>query len=267
MTIDQYFHSLSIEMNHQSERVRSCFSAHKPTSGTNREGIVASFLKANLPGAIGVESGLIVSRQGEFSNEADIVVYDHLHNSPLNTDMRSKLFIVESIWALFEIKTQLSPRDLQDAISKCRRFKELDRQYLDGELTPKIKESLFVIFSFESPKPETLKSNFAEAIANVPMPERPDFLIVPGSIVATSGHYFEISKLGQANSPHRRMLEQKGAAAVDAKLGDGFQFLDMGDHALMTFFIWFSSWLQHAGSRASALQSYLAPDRVWGRRI
>ena len=63
-----------------------------------------------------------------FSNEADLVVFDKPNNSPLYPDVQKKLWPVEALYALIEVKTQLNRRDLTDAIYKFRKFKRLQRR-------------------------------------------------------------------------------------------------------------------------------------------
>lgn len=267
VTIPDYFASVSRNLQNDSERVRSSFKAHRPTAGTNREAIISSFMGRHLPKVFGVGTGLVMSKDGVFSNQADIVVYDQLMNAPLNADLPATLFTVESVYALIEAKTVITPSELKDAIGKCRRFKCLNRTFLDRPLEPRLTESLFVIFAFEAAKPETVKENWGQAIAHVPVHERPDMLVVPGSLVLICGQYFDLVRLGQPGSSWRMGVEGKGAAHVASLIGDGYEVSEMGDHSLMAFFIWFTSWLQHAGSRGVALQSYLPPDKVWGRRV
>lgn len=266
MTIDEYFSQVSMEMQQQSNRIRESFKSHRPTAGTNREALIAKFMEKHLPKSFGVGSGLVMSAEGIFSNQADIVIYDQLLNSPLHADLPENLFTVESVYGLVEAKTNLTPSELSDSISKCRRFKGLERQFLPGPSVPKIKDSLFIIFAFKAAKPKKVKETLLEVISDVPVAERPDFIVVPGSFVVHAGQYFELAKIGQPESSHRKSIERKDTAALEALKGEGLAFYDLGDDSLMMFFIWLTSWLQYAGSRTVPLFSYL-PDRTWGRLV
>lgn len=266
MTIDKYFSQVSVEMQQQSDRIRESFKSHKPTVGTNREVLISSFMEMHLPKSFGVGSGLVMSAEGIFSNQADIVIYDQLLNSPLHADLPNKLFTVESVYGLLEAKTNLTPSELSDSINKCRRFKGLERRFLPGLSEPRIRDSLFIIFAFKAAKPEKMKETFLEAISGVPVAERPDFIVVPGAFVVHAGQYFEIATIGQPESPYRKSLERKGTVDLEALKSEGLVFYDLGDDSLVAFFIWLTSWLQYAGSRATPIQSYL-PDRTFGRQV
>lgn len=171
-----------------------------------------------------------------------MVIVDKPNNSPLYPDLQRKLWPVEAIYALIEIKTQLSPRDLQDALKKVRRFKKLQRKFLETQSPQYIKDSLAIIWSFEAPNPETLKANLIKELESVPLAEQPDFVVVPDSLVVQSGGYLELNRFGQENSVHRQTL--KAGFGNDSPL-----VLNEGKNALHAWFVWFDSWLRQAGPR------------------
>jgi hypothetical protein len=74
---------------------------------------------------------------------------------------------MESVYAMFEVKTTLSPDDIADSVSKCRRFKAMQRRFL---APTSLGNSLFVIWAFNAPAPVTLKANLAAALSDVPRP-------------------------------------------------------------------------------------------------
>ena len=76
MTLLAYFLDISEELRRQSERVRRDFASHRPSAGSNREGIVGDFLRAYLPKAFGTDTGLILSKSGEFSKQVDLIIVD-----------------------------------------------------------------------------------------------------------------------------------------------------------------------------------------------
>jgi hypothetical protein len=211
MIIPDYFADVAKEMRLRSASIRRDFSVHRPSAGRNRENLVATFLREHLPKQFHVDNGLLISPSGYFSSQADLIVVDHLRNAPLHASSPEKLWPVEAAYALFEIKTSLSPADIGDAIEKCRRFKALDREFLQTAQGPNIRSSLFVLWAYESPAVATVKNNLIAALAGVPRSEQPDFVIVPDRLVVRAGEYLELCRLGQPNSPARRaLLEQHG---------------------------------------------------------
>lgn len=267
MSVHEYFAQIADEMKGRSDRVRLGFSTHRLTAGENREGIVADFLREYLPKAFGVDTGLILSKSGEFSNQADIVVVDQAYNAPLFPSSTKHLWLIESVYTLIEVKTTLSPSDISDAIQKCRRFKTLTRDFATVPASPQIPDSLFVLWAFESPSPETAKENILSALKDVPHSEQPDFIVVPDLILVSGGSYRELSKLGLPNSPHRMQVMAEFGGNLDLALGEPIEVLHLKQHSLLAWLIWFTSWLNAAGHRSAPLASYLAEGQVFGDKI
>lgn len=267
MSVHDYFAQIATELKERSDRVRLGFSTHRPTAGENREGIVVDFLREYLPKAFGVDSGLILSKSGEVSSQADIVVVDQSCNAPLYPSNAKRLWLVESVYALVEVKTTLSPNDIMDAVQKCRRFKTLPRDFATVPAVPQIPYSLFALWAFESPSPKTAKENILSALKDVPHSEQPDFIVVPDLIVVTGGSYREVSKLGLPNSSHRRQVMAEFGGNLDLALGEPVEVLHLGQDSLLSWLAWFLSWLNGAGHRSASLGSYLPRDQLLGYRV
>jgi hypothetical protein len=254
------------EMKAKSKAIRRDFASHRLSAGENRETLVADFLAGHLPRRFEVSSGMVISHNGVFSNQADLVVADALNNSPLYGRSANKLWPVESILALFEVKTSLDLNQLRDSIEKGRRFKTLKRRFFNPGNSQRISDSLFVIWAFDCPAPETLKQNLLRELAEVPRNEQPDFVIVPDRVVVRGGSYLELSTLGQAASLHRKQLEQQYGSNIETLLPP-LQVGDAGENSLMTWYVWFYSWLMQAGDRSATLTDYLPPDQIYGHIV
>ncbi|MCY4186472.1 MAG: hypothetical protein OXC82_00255 [Rhodobacteraceae bacterium] len=98
---------------------------------------------------------------------------------------------------------------MKDAIKKGQKFKRMKRRFCDTGEFKRMQDSLFVIWAFESAGHKTLKQHIINIYKNIPPAEQPDFIIVPNSLVVTSGKYLELSKIGQPNSLLRQELERK----------------------------------------------------------
>jgi hypothetical protein len=180
-----YFDGLTDELNRNSEKIRQFFATHAPSAGSNREDLVANLLKGYILPQAGVSSGLVMSAKGEFSNQSDVVLYDPLSNAALFQQSPIPIWLLESVFGVIEVKTQLTPTTLSDSIAKCRKFKQLPKHYDDSFGRQKITNHLFIIWSFEAPGNKTAKSNILKQIENVPHEEQPDFIIVPGRFLVS----------------------------------------------------------------------------------
>jgi hypothetical protein len=268
VNIPDHFSDVAKELDAKSKAIRRDFATHRGSGGSNRESLLADFLRNYLPRKFGIDTGLIVSSDGQFSNQADLIIIDQGWNAPLYPSVANRIWLVEAVYALIEVKTSLSPNELTDGIDKCRRFKRLNRQFSKAPNAPLITDSLFILWSFESPKSETLKKNLVELINAVPISERPDFVVVPGQLVATCGSYREISVLGQPGSSHRLALEkQYGRPNLTGLVFDTVPVSECGSDSLFVWLVWLLSWLKRAGPRNSELVGYLPVDKQWGRYV
>lgn len=267
MVLPDYLSDIAREMRARSASIRRDFASHRPSAGENREDLVSAFLKDHLAERFGVSSGMIISHDGRFSNQADLVITDSLNNSPLYARSSNPLWTAESVYAMVEVKTTLNLTELRDSIAKARRFKTLPREFTEAGQFQRIRDSLFVIWAFDSPSVETMKEHLAKELTGVPRAEQPDLIVVPDRLVVRAGSYFELAKFGQPGSAHRMQLTRQHGATLSASMSQVMEVYDMGDNALLAWFVWFDSWLMQAGSRLTTLSKYLSADQIFGRLV
>ena len=95
-----YLADVARELQSKSTTIRRDFATHRPTAGTHREDLVAAFLRTHLPKRFGITTGLVISPDGEFSNQADLLIVDHMNNAPLHGGSSAELWPVEAVYAL-----------------------------------------------------------------------------------------------------------------------------------------------------------------------
>lgn len=215
------------EMRRKSEAIRRDFATHRPSAGSTREDLVEQFLKNHLPKRFGVSTGLIISHSGQWSKQADLVVVDDQNNAPLYPDASSKIWPVEAVYALIEVKTSLNPRDLEDAVAKGQKFKQLPRKFYETGSSRRIDDSLFVVWAFEaSDNHDTVGKNIFSALKTVPLEEHPDLIVVPDSFVMTGGNFYKLLMRGQPGSQNHGELEESERDGMEAFFaGSGSLFL------------------------------------------
>ncbi len=267
MMLSDYMSDVAEEMAWRSAKMRRDFAQHRQSAGENREGLVRRFLEDHLPSRFGVDTGFVVSSDGRFSKQADLLIVDKENNAPLHSGYRHRLWPVESVYALIEVKTRLSPREMDDAVSKGRRFKSLPRDFCRVRADQHISESLFAIWAFEAPKPATVKENLANRLAHLDISEQPDLVVVPDRLVAHLGMYRELARLGELGSQYRRELEHQHQSDLSSLLDGPLDVYDLGKHSLLAWYVWFDSWLRQAGSRFCDPIKYLPPDQHFGTRV
>ena len=258
--IDGYFQSIAEQLHLQSKQIQAI--PHNLTAGENQEEIVSKLLRDYLPAFVEVDTGIILSSSGEFSNQADIIIADRLNNLSLYPHLTKKVWLVESVYGMIEVKTTLTRKELKDSINKSKRFKQLKRKF-NPQQSPKNKESLFILWAFNSSK------EIAKTIKEVYNKEKdkkslPDIIIISGSYIVRGGQYYITSEIGQEGSECRKGKLQE---EVDKVCEKGFEIWEIeNNNALLIVLIWITSWLQCAGSRKVDLNAYL-PQQTWGKIV
>ncbi len=267
MKLSDHMSYVTEEMALRSKRIRQDFALHRPSAGENREDLVQKFLESHLPKRFGISTGFIISHNGESSGQADLMIVDHLNNSPLLPDAPKKMWPVESVYALIEVKTNLGRHELEDAIEKGKKFKKLVRKFCDAGTPMRITDSLFVIWAFDSPEPETVKKNLLDILEESSSLERPDLILVLNKLVARSGQFLELSTLGQPNSPYRERFQTQSPNALPSLSLESVKIANFGENALLAWYVWFDSWLRQVGPRFCDPVAYLPPNKLLGRKV
>lgn len=265
--LKRYFDDLTEDLARESERIRAFFATHALSAGINREELVARLLRAHIIPSVGVEAGLILARNEEFSNQADVILVDRQSNGPLYGPRRIPIWLKEAVYGVIEVKTQLSPSTLSDSVRKCVRLKRLPNSFADSLGRQKVTDTLFCVWAFRAPDDlQLVKANIESAISGLAQSEQPDLIIVPGCFLWRGGHYFDISTNGQPGSDFYQQRIQSIGGDLERLLIPSFEMLNLGTNALTVFFYWLNNWLYAAGPRRPDLIRYYPVDS-WGEKV
>lgn len=133
--------------------------------------------------------------------------------------------------------------------------------------SPKIKESLFILWGFEGPSNQTIKTNIIELLNEIAIDDQPDFIIIPDRILVTTGSYRKLSVFGQENSSHRQRICEQNPGKRYEEIFVPYQFYNLGINTILTFIIWLTSWLKSAGNRNAPLEKYLLENDIFGEEF
>ncbi|HEX3640769.1 MAG TPA: DUF6602 domain-containing protein, partial [Ktedonobacteraceae bacterium] len=97
---------------------------HSGDRGENREQDLRDFLQKHLPKKYGVTKGEIITRAGEHSHAADIIIFDAL-NCPVLYSQHTAVLPIEGVYGIIEVKSKLSKSEFLDDIGKIEQFKHL----------------------------------------------------------------------------------------------------------------------------------------------
>ena len=112
---------------------------HGTSQGNAGELRWIELLEAYLPKRYRVASGFVINADGRRSRQIDIVIYDNLQSPPLFPHAAGVHLPVESVYAVFEVKPEMTRAWLVDAGEKVASVRELQgegsvREILGGLL-------------------------------------------------------------------------------------------------------------------------------------
>ena len=101
--------------------------SHPGEKGRGREDVVRDFLREYMPARFGIDTGFVVDVHGNVSGQMDIVVYDRASALLFKVSEGVRLFPIECVAAVIQVKSRLEKRDLEDAIANLSTAVALDR--------------------------------------------------------------------------------------------------------------------------------------------
>lgn len=110
-----YIDRLSASLLEESRKA-SLFE-HKGLIGEVRESFVKEFLSQFLPEVFGIGKGELFDREGKRSPQMDVVIYDK--SFPIPNIGGIRLFPIDSVVAVIEVKSNLNAHTLIDDMMKC----------------------------------------------------------------------------------------------------------------------------------------------------
>ena len=141
MKIEDYFKSLTLELNGLKNRVRNFIEqAHWQTDGEWKESVLRSFLNRNISQALSVGRGFIITPTGP-STQIDVLIYKA--DSPVFFRDGDLVFVPpDAVKGIIEVKTNMSTTILRQSLEKLKRIG--DMLHLDR------RHSIIGLFSYDS---------------------------------------------------------------------------------------------------------------------
>jgi hypothetical protein len=122
MNMTEFF--ANVERTMQAKYAETDMIHHSGDKGVNRETILRSLLEKRLPSRYGVVKGEMVTRSGESTHFADVIIYDKLNCPVLHAD-DTAVVPIEGVYGIIEVKSRLSKAELLVATRQIESFKRL----------------------------------------------------------------------------------------------------------------------------------------------
>lgn len=122
----ELFLGLQKSMINDLETIRKNID-HEPTKGDGAENIWIKFLEEYLPKRYSVAKAKIVDYRGNTSDAIDVVIYDRQYTPFVLNKAGIKYIPVESVYAIFETKQEITKHHLTYASEKIESVRKLNR--------------------------------------------------------------------------------------------------------------------------------------------
>lgn len=123
--LSQYYKGIHSKIAAEVLHINNTFE-HQGIKGSGNEEVIRRLLLQFIPKKYGVSSGVVIDKNGNQSKQCDIIIYDR-HNYPELLSMSdSKMFPVDMVYAVIEVKTKLDSEKSKIALENVRSVLSLD---------------------------------------------------------------------------------------------------------------------------------------------
>lgn len=108
---------------------------HNAEKGRALENVINKILLEILPRRFSLGTGFVINDRKETSSQQDIVIFDHIYNSPILSEAACSLYPVECVYGTIEVKSRLDRQSLEGAIKSIAKLRSIgaQRRYLIAE--------------------------------------------------------------------------------------------------------------------------------------
>lgn len=136
--LSQYYKGIIQQLRSEVDSINSLFQ-HQGLKGEGNETILRNMISKFIPQKYGVDTGIIIDKNGQVSRQCDIIIYDKLKYSLLLSMSTVHIFPVDIVYATIEVKTTLDSNQAKKALENIESVKKLEyindnfNIYLSGE--------------------------------------------------------------------------------------------------------------------------------------
>lgn len=126
INLKNLFAGMQAQMLAQLNVNRSAIN-HAPSKGDALENAWIDFLRIYLPTRYSIDKAIVVDNQGSTSDQIDIVIYDNYYTPFIFSQNGFKYVPAEGVYAVFEVKPDLSKANIKYAANKIESVRKLNR--------------------------------------------------------------------------------------------------------------------------------------------
>lgn len=186
MEISKLFEEISAKM--KGDFNISAQFQHHGNRGSYREDSLKNFLtNGKLPDIFGIASGEIISQYSQVSKQMDAIIYDKSKSIIFESSESTKIFPIESVLGIIEVKSQLSKTKLIEGLENIKSLKTLHApQLITKSYGDRVRIGYYnnppfgVIFAYSlsNNSLESLRKNLQEWCESNPPDVWPNFICI-----------------------------------------------------------------------------------------
>ncbi|MDD4080683.1 MAG: hypothetical protein PHP02_04645 [Eubacteriales bacterium] len=177
----------------------SSLLSHQGVKGDLREAALRNGLRALIPRKYDIGTGIIMDAHNTQSNQQDFIIYDGFSSPSFLNDETTVILPVESVYAITEIKSRLTAKELERAINNASSVKTLRKNLIlppPGFFMPMSNYIYSSVFAYESDiGMMTLKKRFDEMNQNLPYEQRISTICVLSEGCIVNAHKKDLTTL------------------------------------------------------------------------
>lgn len=121
----RYYKGILGQLSSEVQIINKIFE-HNGLKGYGNEAVLSNLLEKFIPKKYGIGSGIVIDRHGNQSRQCDIVIYDNYHYPELLSMSNSKIFPIDLVHAVIEVKTSLNSSKSRLAVENIESVLNLD---------------------------------------------------------------------------------------------------------------------------------------------
>ena len=136
--ISSYYQGILQQVRSEVDLINSLFK-HQGIKGEGNEAALRELLRRFIPKKYGVGTGVIIDKEGNCSQQCDIIVYDTFHYPSLLSLTAVHLFPVDIVYAIIQVKTTLTKvrsEEALDNIASVRKLHVIQEQWTTSNVRP-----------------------------------------------------------------------------------------------------------------------------------
>jgi hypothetical protein len=123
--LENYYKGIYDIVQTEVNSINSLF-LHQGVKGEGNENVLRDLLIKFLPKRFGIDTGIIIDKDGNPSKQIDIIIYDNYNNPRILGLTSVKMFPVDIVYAVIEVKTQLTKQQSVKAIENIKSVRKLN---------------------------------------------------------------------------------------------------------------------------------------------